>query len=165
MAAKKPLKFDGNKRRAFLTWLTKLGYVGQAAAKVKIGRSTIYEHRDADPQFKEAIDHAIADHLDHWAAEYADQALNGVDVERAVVIDGKVTKVKERIRRPYLLARYVERRHPDFKPAVEVTFPEGGGVLAVRGTIPVDQWLTENPNAEEEIPVKTGTHQTPVRRS
>jgi hypothetical protein len=165
MAAKKPLKFDGNKRRQFLTWLTKLGYIGPAAAKCKIGRSTIYEHRDGDPQFKEAIDHAISDHLDHWAAEYADQAINGVDVERSVVIDQKVTKVKERIRRPYLLARYVEKRHPDFKPALEVTFPEGGGVLAIRGTIPVDQWLTENPNAEEELPVKTGTHTTPVRRS
>ena len=129
---RQPLVFNSRKRIQFLTWLVKLGYVSTAARKCKIAPRTVYKYAEDNPVFKEIMEQARDEHTDHMATEYADQALNGVTVEREVIVKGRIKKLKIRRKWPYLLARYVESRHADFKKRGTFDEIEGFGVLAVQ---------------------------------
>lgn len=64
---------------AFLASLRKSGNVSQAARSVGVGRRTVYDRRENDPDFKAAWDDVLAEAMDGLEAEALKRAKKGSD--------------------------------------------------------------------------------------
>ena len=73
---------------AFLDALRKLGTVHHACLKAKVGRATVYQRRDGDPEFKAAMAAAHEDALDVMEREAIRRGCEGYD--EPVVYKGRI---------------------------------------------------------------------------
>lgn len=66
-------------REAFLAELRKRGNVSDAARVARVGRSTVYQWRGAEPDFAAAWDEAVEYAVDRMESEAYRRAVEGVD--------------------------------------------------------------------------------------
>lgn len=66
-------------REMFLGELRKRGNVSEAARAAKVGRKTVYQWKDAEPEFAAAWDEAIEQAIDAMEAEAYRRAVEGYD--------------------------------------------------------------------------------------
>lgn len=104
-------------KSVFLEHLGKKLFITQACEAAGIGRATIYEWRDADPEFRKQIEEVEAKTLDILRSEAFRRAVIGV--EEPVFHNGKqiatVTKASD-----YLLDRMLRAKDPAFKDNMRV---------------------------------------------
>jgi transposase-like protein len=117
---------SSEKQSEFLTVLSECGNVTEAAARVEIGRSTIYEWRAQDEQF--AAEWDAAAHMGLLGLE--DEARRRArGFEETVIIDGKPTT--RTVRSDTLLIFLLKGGMPDKyreRISTEITGREGGPI-------------------------------------
>jgi len=106
------LKFDDERRGAYLLALERSGEVTAASAAVGLSRQTIYATMKADPEFKEACEAAKGRLVEKALAVAKMLAIDGV-VDKTYDKDGNLTG--ERVRySERLLLRLIERHLPEW---------------------------------------------------
>lgn len=56
-----PHAFTGKRKAAFLTLVAQTGSIRGAASRAGVARATVYDHAEKDPEFREAIERAVAE--------------------------------------------------------------------------------------------------------
>lgn len=113
----KPLKFDAEKRAAYLLALERSGEVVSASAAAGVSRQCIYDAMNRDPEFREECERALGRLAEKAMATAKMLAIDGV-VEPIFDKDGN--KIGEK--RKYserLLLRLLERHMPQWRPGID----------------------------------------------
>lgn len=100
----------------FLDALKVRFFVTQACEAVGVSRSTVYEWRDNDSEFRQAMDEQDARLVDNLRAEAYRRAVDGV--EEPVTIAGQRELIRKRS--DYLLDRLLRAKDPAFKDNLRV---------------------------------------------
>jgi hypothetical protein len=132
-APRRSIALTPQKRETFLGLLAEGWTLSSASKAVGRDRRRIWELRQADPDFDEAVERAIAEGIDRLEDELVRAAVQGWEetdvVEKGGVVVSRITKHR---RRPELLARVREWRRPAVDVQVNV-----GAPLEVEGHTPV----------------------------
>lgn len=105
------------------------GNISQACKVCKIGRTAIYEWRDADPLFAAKLATAIERGIDETEDEAHRRAMLGYD--EPIVYQGEIQKVRGKVQTvkrfsDYLLARYLAAKRAAWRVGrTEITGAEG----------------------------------------
>ena len=120
-------KITAKKKREFLAVLLERGNVSAAARAVAVSKSTLYEHRKADPQFAAAWDDVKEEFLDGLEEEAARRAKEGV--EEPVYQGGKL--VGHVVKRSDVLLMFLLKggRPEKFRERHEFTGAEGSPLM------------------------------------
>lgn len=114
-------KFVDN-REPFLDALRKFPNVKYVCRQIGMSKSTIYEHRRADPAFAAEMDEAIEVGVATAEKEAWRRGHDGI--ERAVYYQGQVVGTELHYS-DALLMRILEARHPDYRRRHEISGPDG----------------------------------------
>lgn len=131
-----PLKFDAERRAAYLLAYERIGEVAPAAAAVGVHRSTIYGTMAKDPDFKEACDVALARLLDKAHATLRKIAIDGV-VTKTYDKEGNLVREETKYDTRALL-RFLARHDPAWRDKVEVDQTVTGSMEHTHSVQPKD---------------------------
>lgn len=120
----------GEKRAAFLARLERYGSVKGACRKLRMSKSTVYNHRAQDPEFAKAMDEAV----DAGVARAEEEAFRRG-------IEGGSDRMLEFV---------LKSRHPDYRPRTELG-GIGGGPIAVNAQPDLSAYTTEELEQMREI--------------
>jgi hypothetical protein len=113
---------------AFLRILRREGNVSASCRAAKIDRSTVYDHRNADPAFAALWDKALEEASDHLEKEAWRRATKGT--RKPIYYQGKRVGYEREYSDVLLLALLKGNRPDKFKERVqqEVSGPDGGAI-------------------------------------
>lgn len=104
-------------KKPFLEALKQHLYITQASDAVNVSRTTIYDWREKDPEFKKAMDEIDMRTVDLMRAEAYRRAVRGIDED--VFWNGKkIAKVKKYS--DYLLDRVLRAKDPAFRDSSKI---------------------------------------------
>lgn len=106
-------------QETFLAALRECPSVKAAQLAANIGRSTVYEHRDDDPDFKAAWDDALAEGIDAMEGEAMRRAMHGTE-DIDFHEDGSIKKIKVNYSDGLLTTLLKAHRPEKYKDALDV---------------------------------------------
>lgn len=104
------MKFTETRKRKFIEKLIETGNISLSARLIGVGRRTLYDARERDPEFREAWDTALEEAADLLEAEARRRAVEGVD--RPIYQRGELVGY-ERQYSDTLLIRLLEAHKPE----------------------------------------------------
>lgn len=137
------LVFDDAAKMRYLELLSESGLLARCAAECGVPYHVVKQHRDSDPEFRDAVEFALMLYRDSVKNAVRVQAIEGVEEP----IFGGRFKDKQvgTLRRftPGLLAMEAKRVEPEYREKQQVEMEvTGSGVLAVPvAAVTVDEWL------------------------
>jgi len=147
------VKFDERQKDRYLDHLAKTGRKMEACRVAGVCRNTVTKHLEADPDFAEAVEEALAFYADTVHA-LALKLMNGV---KEPIIGGKDKDQVVAYKLNHatnLVAMELRRMFPDYKDRQEIDLKGTGGVLVAPADKTPQQWIEEQQaaNAQRQEP-------------
>lgn len=133
------MSFDDAAKQRYINSLIKYGKRNLAAAAAGVTERTVKKHMSVDPEFDEAVEHALGWHRENRAKRLELSALNGYE-ETIIGANGEMATRKryETQLRVLMLKGNDKDLYSDAPMDVNLAFK--GGALIIPATLNADEW-------------------------
>lgn len=147
------IKFDDVQKGIYVNVLGKTGRRQQAADAAGVCYQTVMVHRENDPEFEAAVQHALGRYAD-TIHKLATKLMEGV---KKPIVGGKFKDeivAHELVHATNLLAMEMRRTNAEYKERSEIDLKHGGSVLIAPADMSPEEWIKqqEAKNADRKEP-------------
>lgn len=143
------IKFDDVQKKIYLDALASHGLKGRAAKAAGVSMMTVRDHVENDPDFMEALGHAVVEYRDMFVEHAMKLALEG-EIHQQFDKDGNMLAEKRVFPIP-LITLELRRIEPGYRDKQTIDLnTSGGGVLVAPAEQTPEEWITIENEANQE---------------